>query len=561
MSNRSSYVKNTFVLFVSMLISKVVGAIFKIPLTNIIGGVGMAYYSSAYSLYTPVFALTASAIPTVIIAEVARNMAVSRIKNISKIIRISFIVFGCVGLIGTGFMLLCAKPFSEFVANSPDSFYSIIVISPSVFLCCISSVLKGYYEGMCNMVPTAVAQIAESVGRAVIGLSSSVAVIEYTIERFNNAEKVFGVICETQDKAIAVALPYAAAAAVMAVTLSELICLACLAIRKLFFKNNSSADIINSTDSCKDIVKRLLKECMPIAFCALAVNLSSFIDLITIPKCIGFALTSNSDYFYSVYSAVIEHNGGTLRLSDFIYGSYSGVAGTVFGLVPSFTGMFGKSAMPEIALAWSKGNKPELKRRLDMVIKSNFIIGFPLYLGLAGLAKPVIEILYSGRPLEAAISVQPLFIMCIGGVFLTLTSTCFSVFQMIGRADLPIKLTLVSSAIKLIFNVFLISIPEININGAAISNMIAYAASALGGYFALENATGIDFKLFSKMKLPLFAAVVCTFSAVFSHSVLENHFGNIVSLIMSAFAGCIIYIILLIIAGGYSIKNLLKRRN
>ncbi len=560
MSQHNTYAKNTLILFFSMLISKIIGAIFKIPLTNIIGGIGMAYYSSAYSLYTPVFALTASAIPTVIISEVARNAACSRYRNISKIIKISFIMFGIIGIIGTVLMIAFAKPFAEYVANSPESFYSIIAISPSVFLCCISSVLKGYYEGLCNMVPTAVSQIAESIGRAIIGLSASSAVIFHATENFSIGKEVFGVVCDSREQAVSVSLPFAAAAAITAVTLSELICLFCLAIRKLMFRNKYSDSTVVSTDKSSDIAKRLFKECLPIAFCSIAINLSSFIDLITIPKCIGFALNSGSDYLYRTYSAVIEQNGGTLRLSDFIYGSYTGVAGTVFGLIPAFTGMFGKSALPEIASAWAKKNKAEIKRKLSLVIKSNFIIGFPLYLGLAAMSERVIKILYSGRPLEAEISIQPLFIMCIGGVFLTLTTTCFSVFQIIGRSDLPIKLTLTSSAIKLILNVFLVSIPELNINGAALSNMITYAVSAIGGYFALEHVTGIDFKLFSKMKKPLFSGIFCSISAALCSDFISKFSGEIFTLIVSVICGCIVYIILLITTGEVIPKNLLKRR-
>ena len=70
-----------------MAISKIVGAVFKIPLTNILGGVGMGYYSTAYSLYTPVFAMTAAAIPTVIIKTVADNIALGRFANANKVLR------------------------------------------------------------------------------------------------------------------------------------------------------------------------------------------------------------------------------------------------------------------------------------------------------------------------------------------------------------------------------------------------------------------------------------------------------------------------------------------
>ncbi len=81
-----------------MVISKIVGAVFKIPLTNILGGIGMGYYSTAYSLYTPVFAMTAAAVPTVIIKAVADNIALRRFANAQKVLRTAVVIFGATGL-------------------------------------------------------------------------------------------------------------------------------------------------------------------------------------------------------------------------------------------------------------------------------------------------------------------------------------------------------------------------------------------------------------------------------------------------------------------------------
>ena len=77
-----------------MVISKIVGAVFKIPLTNILGGIGMGYDSTAYSLYTPVFAMTAAAVPTVIIKAVADNIALRRFANAQKVLRTAVVIFG-----------------------------------------------------------------------------------------------------------------------------------------------------------------------------------------------------------------------------------------------------------------------------------------------------------------------------------------------------------------------------------------------------------------------------------------------------------------------------------
>lgn len=544
-----------------MVISKIIGAVFKIPLTNILGGVGMGYYSTAYSLYTPIFAMTAAAIPTVIIKTVADNIALGRFANANKVLRTAIMTFGSIGALGSVLILILAKPFSDYVAQSPQSVWGIMIIAPSVCLCCISSVYKGYYEGCCNMMPSAVSQVAESVCRAAVGLSASYFILDYGIKCFDNGKAIFGTLADNKTQAIDIIMPYAAAGAVLAVTASELCALICLLIRKRFCRK--VIDIRKgdtSTDRTFRIAAELLKCCIPVSAAAIVINLSSFIDLITIPRCLNYALSCDPEYFSGQFSEIISSQGGAVKLANFMYGSYTGLSWTMFMLIPSFTAMFGRSALPQIAGAWTLKNKADFERKVSIVLRSNFMIGFPLYLGLSAMSPYILGFLFSGRQQEVAVSILPLFILGLGGVFLTLSSTFISVFQVIGRSDLPIKLMLPGCALKLIINVFTISVPQINISGAAVSTVIMYAFVSLGGYFALEAVTRIDFHILRKMSLPLIAGIVCAVTAYFGENMLFEQSGTLIKLFLSIGAGGLIYIILLILFNEINIKSLLNRQ-
>ena len=521
----------------------------------------MGYYSTAYSLYTPVFAMTAAAVPTVIIKAVADNIALRRFANAQKVLRTAVLIFGATGLIGTAAILALARPFSDTVAQSPQSVWGIIAIAPSVFLCCISSVYKGYYEGCCNMMPSAVSQVAESVCRAVTGLPVSHLIIEYGMKCYAGGEMVFGVIAGSKSEAVDIIMPYAAAGAVLAVTVSELCALVCLLVRKKVCKriiDTSAGD--TSTDRVAVIAKRLIKSCIPVSAAAIVVNLSSFIDLITIPRCLNFALSSDPGYFAACFSDIIKAQGGAVRLANFMYGSYTGLSWTMFMLIPSFTAMFGRSALPQIAGAWTLGNRKEFERKVTVVLRSNFVIGFPLYLGLSAMSRQILEFLFSGRQQEVTVSATSLFILGLGGVFLTLSSTFISIFQVIGRSDLPVKLMMPGCAIKLIFNVFTISVPAININGAAVSTVIMYAAVALGGYFALENVTGIDFHIIRRMAVPLSAGIVCAVVSRIVYGFVGESVNAVTALFLPIASGGAVYIILLIIFNEINLKSLLNRQ-
>ena len=315
-----------------------------------------------------------------------------------------------------------------------------------------------------------------------------------------------------------------------------------------------------STDRVAVIAKRLIKSCIPVSAAAIVVNLSSFIDLITIPRCLNFALSSDPGYFTACFSDIIKAQGGAVRLANFMYGSYTGLSWTMFMLIPSFTAMFGRSALPQIAGAWTLGNRKEFERKVTVVLRSNFVIGFPLYLGLSAMSRQILEFLFSGRQQEVTVSATSLFILGLGGVFLTLSSTFISIFQVIGRSDLPVKLMLPGCAVKLIFNVFTISVPVININGAAVSTVIMYAAVALGGYFALENVTGIDFHIIRRMAVPLSAGIVCAVVSRIVYGFVGESVNAVAALFLPIASGGAVYIILLIIFNEINLKSLLNRQ-
>ena len=140
-------------------ISKGLGALFKIPLTNLLGGVGMSYFSCAYSLFMPVYSLTVTGLSSAVARMIAQSVALGMYANAKKVRSTALIIFSIVGLAGSILTFLLSKIFSR----SMESSLSVAMIAPSVFFGCIMSVERGYYEGMSNMYPTAVSQVIEGI--------------------------------------------------------------------------------------------------------------------------------------------------------------------------------------------------------------------------------------------------------------------------------------------------------------------------------------------------------------------------------------------------------------
>ena len=390
------YMKNTAILFASMTITKIVGAVFKIPLANILGGTGMGYFSTAYGLYSPVFALTAAGIPAVMMRLTAQNIAAGRPENALRTRRTALALFSVLGLAGTLVVALFSAFFAEHIACSPESTPAVIAISPAVMICCIASVLRGYHEGLSDVVPSAAAAVAEAVSRAAAGLALSYGVVFYAKYRFDNGLDVFGMQYADYSSAYAAALPYAAAGAIAAVSLSELCGLISLLISDRKRRTYPAPDS-TPADRKRVIGFRLIREIIPVAASALVMNCVSFIDLLTVTRTLKASAEMNAVYFQREFSDIIPAAGGLPGLANFMYGSYTGIAMTMFMLIPSFAGMTEKTSVPEIAAAWERKDENAAAQGCCTLFRAAAAIGFPACVGAAVLAEPLLSMLYRSR--------------------------------------------------------------------------------------------------------------------------------------------------------------------
>ncbi len=550
---KEKYLKNTAILFVSMIITKVVGAVFKIPLANLLGGTGMGYFSTAYGLYSPVFAVTAAGVPTVLMRITAQCTASGRDAYAAAVKQTAMLLFTGIGLLGTLAVALFSKPFAEHIAYSPQSTLAILCISPAVMLCCVASVIRGYYEGLSNVLPTAAASVTEAASRAVFGLSLSYAVLFYAKWSFENGSSVFGVSAASAEQAYETALPYAAAGAVLAVSISELCGLITLLIadRK---RKTVKYEKINRARVCRG----LLTQTAPIAASALVMNCVSFVDLLTVSRTLSGSLDTNPDFYCRAFSDVLPYSDGLAGLPNFMYGSYTGIAMSLFMLIPSFAGMAEKTLDPEIAASWERRDNKALGSNIFKLFRAATVIGAPACFGAAALAEPILRMLYRQRAAEVSVCLSSFEILCMGGIFMVIASASFGIFQSICKAHIPLILMICSVGVKLLLNPILISVPALNISGAAISSAAGYIVMAVGGVITLKKSVPAKISVLKAVIPPALCAFACGFTAKIGHTLLLKALNNTLSTVISIVLGGLVYVILLIVSGVFRTSGIIK---
>ena len=162
----SSFIKQAAILASAGIIVRIIGFLYRWPLTNMIGDKGNAIYSAGYYIYTFLLILSSAGLPAAISKMVSERIAMKEYRNAHRVFKVSLFVSGIIGFLFMVILYVFAKPISEFV-GSPESYWCIVSLSPTLFIVAIMSVYRGYFQGMNTMVQTSISQIVEQIFNAV----------------------------------------------------------------------------------------------------------------------------------------------------------------------------------------------------------------------------------------------------------------------------------------------------------------------------------------------------------------------------------------------------------
>ncbi len=547
------------VLAIATVLVKIIGAIYKIPLTNLITIEGYGYFTGAYAIYTPLYAISMAGLPVAVSKLVSQNVELGRIKDAQRIFSVARRLFLLVGLAGAVILAAIAVPVSNLV-GSHQNYISILVIAPCIMFCCQMSSFRGYYEGLNNMTPTGVSQVIEAVVKLVFGISASYLAFNYWLKSYHanavdGAAKIFGAEVKNEAEALSVMYPYVAAVAISGVTLGSLFGLLYLYIR---YKRKgfgfTREEIVNSPPAQDDkkIRRDIIRIAAPVALSSVILNVSNIIDDITIRTRLNHAFEVGGDIIKNLYASSFEA-AQTLDsgIANYLYGSHGSVI-NIKNLVPTITLTLGISAIPVLSKAWASKNKTDIKSTVESVLRVTMMIALPAGFGIAALSEPILKLMYARQTHMVPVAAPMLLVY---GLFLFLfcvASPITNMLQAIGRTDIPLKTVAIGSVIKITLNFILIGNPKINVHGAPISTTICYLVMVLINSISLIKCTGVKINFVSVFVRPFIAAATCGVTAFCAYFLANGKLGlgNTISTIISiVVGGCFYALILLLIKG------------
>ena len=434
--NDKSIKKQTFlggaaVLALSTAIVKLIGACYKIPLSIVIGDAGYGYFTTAYDIYSVLLMVATTGLPVAMSRMISEAQALEQHAQIKKIYTVSLRVFLAIGILGTGGMLLFCRQLAQFM-NSPDSWYAIVALSPSLLFICVISAYRGFFQGQGNMVPTSVSQVFEALCKLFIGLGCAWIIMR----KWNN-------------------VPMAAGGAILGVTCGCVVAMLYLGVCHRRADRHLTS-LGGRTKTTSRTIRQLLAIAIPITLGSAGLQIINLIDAkIVMGRLLGAAGFVQAD-------------------ADVLKGIYN-FCQTIFNLPCAFITPITIAAIPAITEHLTLKNRRGARMVEESAMRIMALLAMPCAVGLAVLSGPVLQLLrhYSGSTLTTGSLI--LSILGIAVIFNSLVLVTNAIMQAHGDVTTPVINMIIGGIVKIIVNYILVGSPSINIIGAPIGTVCCYA--------------------------------------------------------------------------------------
>ena len=501
-SSKNLFFSGVLILTVANILVKSVGLISKIALNRVVGSIGAGYYSSAYEIYAFLYVISTSGLPVAISILVSKARARGNIGEANRIFNTSFKVFSTVGLVLSGLMVIFSRPLAD-IMGAPETAGCIRAIAPTLFFICISSCIRGYFQGYQLMAPTAISQLIEAVGKVAIGIS-----LAFYAKGQGYADHTV------------------ASYTLLGVTVGVFLGMIYLCIRRLTFKEKEYYSFISDVDSqeADSLIGRILRIAIPVTLSSSVLSLTTVLDT------------------FMIQNRLIDY-GMDITTVRIYYGDYTSLVISMFNLPTILLYPIANALVPMISAAKESGDRARGDRLKAMGIRLVSIISIPCAVGLSAFSYPILELLMFKQ--DSVNRAAPwLSVAALSVIFLGIIAVTNAYLNSAGRQVMPIISMLCGSGVKLLVNYLLIG--RVGIIGAPVATLCCYVtASFINLYFTLKHLGRLPSPS-SVFFMPFVCAVICVGSGVIVYTLCTYALPSRIATVISIGIAVAVYFIAII---------------
>ncbi|MBO4769174.1 MAG: oligosaccharide flippase family protein [Clostridia bacterium] len=501
---KTRFFTGVLALTIGNFLVKILGLALKVPLRNLMGDGGMAYYNNAYDIYASLFLIATAGLPSAIAILISESRVSGRRREAKRVFRIAMLIFLAAGLAGTLVMVIGA-PLFEKAYKITDLRYTIMAIGPTMLFICLASAFRGYFQSYQNMYPTSISEIIEAVGKFALGI-------------------LFGTVAFRRGEPPHIIAAYAAAGITAGVLLGMLY----LWVTRVFFRPEKY-DVYSDIEP-DDFSKKRGEIALALLSIALPISLSSSVT--------GFEAVLDG----MILSRRIQQAGFAEQVSNALIGNYRTCAVPLYNLPLAFVGPIGASVIPVIAAAVAEGDRKKANDVTGGSIILLSLILLPCAFGLGLLSSPIIQLLFgSGKNAENAAPL--LSILCCSLLLNGLVSLTSTILHANRCMKEPLISTLCGAIVKIVAVYVLAGIRDVNIYAGPVSSFVFVVTALSMNFFYLYKKTGFSPRDLTGVLLrALASSAICGGVSFGIYTLLSRYIGIRLSVVAAILIAIPVYI-------------------
>ena len=526
----SNVVAQAGILAAASILSRIIGLLYRSPLTAIIGDEGNGYYGTAINIYTIVLMVSSFGVPAAISKQMAQKMAVGDYRNAQKVFHCSMIYALAVGVIGS--LLLF---FGAGALVPPNSVPVLRVFAPTVFLFGILGVLRGYFQANQSMLQTSVSQILEQIANAVVSIGAAVLLMRTAAGQGATPEAIRGAMGSALGTGSGV---------LVALVFMTFVYLK----HRGFFMKRVRADKTHKEEAFGPLMKETILVITPFILSSFILNLTTSV---------------NQTIFMKIMIGVRQWEEVSTTT---LYGLFSNKAVVITNIPISIATAVAAAILPNISTSFAQGNIKETRRRSVNAIRMTLVIAVPCAVGLMVLAKPVTMLLF---PQWATLDTASLLLaeLAVTVMFYSVGTIMNAVLQSIGRINMPLVSAGIALAIQTVVLFILILTTDLGVHALVICSVLYSVLIFLIDSKFICKYLRMHLYIYKVYGRPVVAAAVMgvvtrlVYELVYRGGMAiseRTYFMNLIASVAAIFVAVIVYFYVLIRIGGLKKSDILQ---
>lgn len=522
------YIVQGSILAAAAMISKIIGVVYRIPLTNILGDEGNGYYGYAYQVYAFALMLSSLSLPTAVSKLVSARRALNQQKNAFRAFVGSLVFASVVGLVIAVTIFFGAGVISEHMMKAPLSVYALKVLAPGLFIVAVMAVLRGYFQGLGTMIPTAVSQVIEQIVNAVVSIAGA-SVLFGMGTRLGN---------ETGEDLLGPA--YGAAGGTLGTVTGALTGLIFLLFVLWMFRGGIRKrlrhDRTKKTETYSHILKVLLLTAVPVVFSTAIYNINQIIDL-------------------TVFNHVMDAQGYAESEYIALQGIYTGKYDPLINVPMAIPNALCTSLVPSLTMVVMTKQRKKVHYQINQILRLTTILTIPSCVGFLVLASPLMVLLYNDP------SATPANLLMLGAVVIVLygwASITNSVLHGLNYMSSPAKHAAIALVVHLAVFVVMLVVFRMNVYALPASNIVFALTMCYLNQRKIRKVCGFKMNFGHLFIKPLIASAIMGVITFLIHWGLDTLIGGrVIPTVTAIVVAIIIYVILILKMGTLSEEDML----